>query len=99
MSFKLSNAYFPNIIKIYETTDQLMQENGLIEFLEDIIRVMSERSIRFEYQLDVSKTYIVSTIEFHSEDAHIESRKMMDDILATADYEIPVGFITTHHLF
>lgn len=99
MSFKMSNAYFPNIIKIYETTDQVMKENGLLEFLDEIIQIMTESATRFEYKLDESKTYIVSTIEFPSEDEHNACRAILDNILATVEYEIPVSFVIKTHLF
>jgi hypothetical protein len=67
MSYKHSLAYIPNLVKIYETADQMFEENNMIEFKNNQIDIANKHNaIRIEYKLHESKAYIIATVEFPS---------------------------------
>lgn len=74
MSYKHSIAYFPSLVKIYETEDQMFEENNTIEFKNTQIDIANKhRATRIEYKLHESKVYIIATIEFASFDDFVNS--------------------------
>ena len=75
MSYKHSLAYIPNLVKIYETEDQMFEENNTIEFKNTQIDIANKwNATRIEYKLHESKVYIIATIEFPSFEDYSNSK-------------------------
>lgn len=65
MSYKMSRAYYPTIIKFYDSVEHLITENGFQEYFSLMIDLLEKYPpIRYEISLSETSTHIISTAEF-----------------------------------
>ena len=98
MSNKFTRIFYPPVIKIYETKEQLISESGNTNYETALLGLVGDAQfnvVNYEYKLTTDKTALVTTVEFASQEDMNNFKSYVSENFSA----FPMSDEITEHLF